>query len=216
MKEAQQFFEENKYVVIRNFLSAEMASIFYEYSKTVTSAVDFKIVSSKEFHNQNWDGGFGDKQVPDTFYRDGDPIMDTLMIMSLNKMEQFTGLTLVPNYTYWRFYQKGNDLKRHVDRGSCEISATLCLGYDVSNIDNNVYPDYDWPMYVCDKSGAELPVHMKPGDLIIYRGMEVEHWREKFIGLNHTQVFLHYNDTCGTVNNFLDGRHIIGIPRVLN
>jgi len=45
--------------------------------------------------------------------------------------------------------------------------------------------------------------------------MEVEHWREKFIGLNHTQVFLHYNDTCGTVNNFLDGRHIIGVPAVL-
>jgi hypothetical protein len=128
-------------------------------------------------------------------------------------MEQFTGLSLVPNYTYWRFYQKDNDLKRHTDRGSCEISATLCLGYDVSNVDNTIHPDFNWPMFVADKNGKEIPVHMKPGDLIVYRGIDIEHWRERFIGLNHSQVFIHYNDASGPVRNYLDNRHIIGIPK---
>ena len=213
MTPAQNYFEENNYVVIKEFLTAEMAEIFYQYTKTVTQAVDYKIQVDKPYHNESWDGGFGDAQVPDTFCRYGDPLIDTLMIMSLNKMQEFTGLTLVPNYTYWRLYQKGNELKRHTDRGSCEISATLCLGYDVSNVDSNSYPDFDWPMFVADKTGKEIPVHMKPGDLIVYRGIEIEHWRERFIGLNHSQVFIHYNDVNGPIRNYLDGRHIIGIPK---
>jgi hypothetical protein len=213
MTTAQNYFEENNYVIIKGFLTPEMAEIFYQYTKTVTQAVDYKIQVDKLYHKESWDGGFGDAQVPDTFYRYGDPLIDTLMIMSLNKMQEFTGLTLVPNYTYWRLYQKGNELKRHTDRGSCEISATLCLGYDVSNVDSNIHPDFDWPMFVADKTGKEIPVHMKPGDLIVYRGIEIEHWRERFIGLNHSQVFIHYNDVNGPVRNYLDGRHIIGIPK---
>lgn len=213
MTTAQTYFEENKYVVIKEFLPPEMATIFYQYTKTITQAIDYKIQVDKPHHSEYWDGGFGDAQVPNTFCRYGDPLMDTLMIMSLNKMQEFTGLTLVPNYTYWRFYQKGDDLKRHTDRGSCEISATLCLGYDTSNVDSNIHPDYDWAMFVADKEGKEIPVHMKPGDLIVYRGIDVEHWRERFIGLNHSQIFIHYNDACGPVRNYLDGRHIIGIPK---
>lgn len=213
MKDAQKYFEEHGFVVIRGLLPPETAMLFYEYSKTVTQAVDYKISAAKAIHNDAWDGGFGDAQVPNTFYRYGDPLMDTLMMLSLNKIQECTGLTLVPNYTYWRLYQKGDDLKRHVDRGSCEISSTLCLGYNVNNVDQSVSPDYDWAMYVKDKDGTEIPVHMKPGDCVIYRGMEIEHWREPFIGLNHAQVFIHYNDVNGPVKNFLDGRHIVGIPK---
>ena len=33
-----------------------------------------------------------------------------------------TGLKLYPAYTYARIYKKGDELKRHKDRFSCEIS----------------------------------------------------------------------------------------------
>lgn len=213
MTDSQKFFEENKFVVIRNLIPEETALLFYEYTKTVVQAVDYKKTKSPQVYNEYWDGGFGDKQVPDTFFRYGDPLMDTLMMLTLGNIQNQTGLELVPNYTYWRFYQKGDELFRHCDRGSCEISATLCLGYNVDNVDQSVNPNYDWPMYVADKNGNEIPVHMKPGDCVIYRGIEVEHWRDKFIGLNHSQVFIHYNDVNGTVKNYLDGRPIIGIPQ---
>jgi hypothetical protein len=213
MNESQKFFEENKFVVIRNLISADMALLFYEYTKTVIQSVDCKIAVSPKY-DQYWDGGFGDAQVPDTFYRYGDPLIDTLMMLTLNKIQEYTGLQLVPNYTYWRFYQKGDDLKPHTDRGSCEISSTLCLGYNISNVDQSINPDYDWPMFVKDQKGNNIPVHMKPGDCIIYRGIEVEHWRDKFIGLNHSQAFIHYNDVNGPVKNYFDGRHILGIPKL--
>ena len=36
---------------------------------------------------------------------------------------------------------------------------------------------------------------LKPGDMLVYKGMILEHWREAFIGQDCAQVFLHYNNT---------------------
>jgi hypothetical protein len=119
----------------------------------------------------------------------------------------------VCNYSYWRLYQKDSILKRHLDRKSCEISTTLCLGYDISDVDQNVYPDFDWPMFIKDKNNNEIPIHLKPGDMLIYRGCEVEHWREPFIGTNHAQVFLHYNDANGENPIANDNRRCLGVPK---
>ena len=114
-------------------------------------------------------------------------------------MQTLTGKELVPTYSYHRLYTTGTELKKHSDRPSCEISTTLCLGYDVSNVDASKYPDWDWPMFIEEPNGEEIPVHMKPGDMIIYRGCELKHWREPFWGNNHAQVFLHYNEKGGPI-----------------
>ena len=49
--------------------------------------------------------------------------METLMMKVLPKMEKETGLKLLPTYSYARTYKKGDILKRHKDRPSCEIST---------------------------------------------------------------------------------------------
>lgn len=213
MIDSKEYFEQNNFLVIDGLLPTNIANLFYEYSKTVVASVDHKIKYAKEYHNAMWDGGFDDGQVANTFFRYGDPLMDTLMMVVLDKVQQHTGLTLSPNYSYWRFYQKDDELKRHLDRGSCEISATICLGYDTSNVCQDKYPDYNWPMYIKHHTGEEIPIHLKAGDCIIYRGMDVEHWRDRFLGLNHTQVFIHYNDVNGPIDSFLDGRELIGVPK---
>ena len=87
------------------------------------------------------------------------------------------------------------------------------MGYNVSNIDTNKYQDYKWPMWVQDKQGKEVPVSLEPGDMIIYRGCDVYHWREPYLGLNHAQVFLHYNDLAGPYRKQYDGRPILAIPK---
>ena len=56
---------------------------------------------------------------------------------------------------------------------------------------------------------------MNPGDMIIYRGCELDQWREPFPGLNHAQVFLHYNEKDGEFNNINDGRPMLGLPKDL-
>jgi len=49
---------------------------------------------------------------------------------------------------------------------------------------------------------------------LVYRGNELEHWREKFKGNQCTQVFLHYNNTKtkGAKENVFDTRPHLGLP----
>jgi hypothetical protein len=215
-KEMQEFFRTKKYLVIRNFLDSNMNGLIYQYCLAKVQQIDFKTTYSAENYHPDWDGNFNDSQAPGCYSSYADILMETILAASRPAIEKYIGLELLPNYSYWRLYQKGIDLKRHRDRHSCEISITLCLGYNTSNLDPKEYPDYDWPMWVeTDEFPGQdgAPVHLKPGDMIIYRGCEVDHWREPFLGLNHAQVFLHYNDKNGPLANMLDGRPIIGVPK---
>ena len=120
-------------------------------------------------------------------------------------MSKETELELIPTYSYARIYKKGDVLKRHKDRYSCEVSMTMNLGGD------------SWPIYLepsgeTDKEGVKID--LEPGDALIYRGCEVEHWREAFEGENCGQVFLHYNDASGenAEENRYDTRPFLGLP----
>jgi len=56
-----------------------------------------------------------------------------------------------------------------------------------------------------------LPISLSPGDALIYRGCDIEHWREEFVGLNNAQVFFHWNEKDGEFNKLYDDRPLMGI-----
>ena len=49
----------------------------------------------------------------------GDPVMETLMDLSNPVIESNVGKKLFPTYSYFRIYDKGDDLKTHTDREAC-------------------------------------------------------------------------------------------------
>ena len=53
------------------------------------------------------------------------------------------------------------------------------------------------------------------GDMLVYSGCELEHWREPFQGNVCGQVFLHYNHVNGPFanKNKFDGRPMLGLPK---
>jgi hypothetical protein len=57
-------------------------------------------------------------------------------------------------------------------------------------------------------------MNLKQGDMLVYKGCELEHWREKFKGDECIQVFLHYNNsrTPGSKKNMFDQRPHLGLP----
>ena len=95
-------------------------------------------------------------------------------------MEEATGEKLIEMYSYSRLYKNGDILKKHTDRFACEISTTLNLGGDM------------WPIFL-KKDDRTLQVNLDKGDMLVYKGCELEHWRNSFEGQNCGQVFLHYN-----------------------
>lgn len=130
-----------------------------------------------------------DPQVPDTPYCYGDEKMEELheKIM-LPLVEKETDLELYPTYNYFRVYKNGDVLLPHSDRPSCEISVTMCLGYDSKN---------RWAICIKDYKDNIHKIKQNPGDALIYRGCDLLHWRGVFIGNNHVQIFLHYVDKNG-------------------
>ena len=200
-------FKEKKYTIIRQAISTELAAFVANYFSMQKQVYDTcrnaRYISPYEniighYEHQN-------EQIPNTYSQYSNMAMETLLLKCQHKMEEATGLKLYPAYTYARIYKKGDELKRHKDRFSCEISTTMNLGGD------------DWPIYL-EPSGEVgkkgIKVDLKPGDMLVYSGCELEHWRNKFRGKECIQAFLHYNNrkTPGAKDNMFDKRPHLGLP----
>ena len=212
-------FKKNKYQVIRKAISPEIADFCYKYLQLSAEADNWMLLNGSTHAKNPLVGNFNDSQVPNSYAKYGDRVMETLLVKTINVMQKKTGLRLVPTYSYTRLYRTGNILRRHKDRPSCEISTTLCLGGDHWPI----YLDPTGGDYVIDedknihKPGAPkgIEVNLKPGDMLIYSGCELEHWREPFQGKLCGQVFLHYNHADGPFakSNLYDKRPMLGIVK---
>ena len=156
MNEYTKTFQKQGYVVVKNFISKEMGKHLFEYLKLYEYA---QILQNNEKTFEK------DEQVPGSFAMGhGNLVFDSLLKTMKPKMEYCTGLDLFPTYTYTRLYKPGNELKIHKDRPSCEISITLKLS------DTGWY---NWPIWMVDS-----PYDLNDGDGVIYRGCDLEHWRE--------------------------------------
>tara|TARA_R100001244_G_scaffold108582_1_gene80342 strand:- start:2193 stop:2870 length:678 start_codon:yes stop_codon:yes gene_type:complete len=211
-------FKKNKYQILKKVISPELSSFISNYfllkRKVARTFFDSTYISqfSTEF------GVWNDKQVPETYSHYSDIAMETLLQQVKPVMEKHTGIKLSETYSYARIYKKGDILKRHKDRYSCEISTTLNLGGD------------PWPIYLSPQENVGIPddkkgitmssntkgikVDLKPGDMLIYKGVELEHWRKPFTGKDCVQVFLHYNSFSKEgKKNLYDGRPHLGLPK---
>ena len=190
----------NKYQVIKNAISYELANFIFNYFLLKRDATAYMYKNNITYDNGMF-GTWADQQVPNTYSHYADPVMETLLMKVLPVMKEETGLELVPTYSYARLYKKGDILKRHKDRPSCEISTTLNLGGD------------PWSIFM---EGVEVLLNI--GDMLVYSGCELEHWREPFQGDVCGQVFLHYNHVNGPFanKNKFDGRPMLGLPPIKN
>ena len=210
-------FKKDKFTVIEKAIDPKIATFVYNYflmkKQVAKTLYDSRYISPFETMFGVWN----DEQVPNTYSHYSDIAMETLLLAVQPIMEKQTGLKLIPTYSYARIYKKGDILHRHKDRFSCEISTTLNLGGD------------PWPIYIepntkmgglvegkgyVSNNTKGIKVNLKPGDMLVYRGNLLEHWREEFNGEDCAQVFLHYNnvETKGSKENIYDRRLHLGLP----
>jgi len=146
-----------------------------------------------------------DPQCPLSLSVYGDPELDAILARLAEPLSHQLGIKLLPTYTYARIYAPGEILKRHIDRAACEISGTLTLGYD---------PESEiWPIYFSadPKDVAGTAVNIDVGDMVMYRGNELTHWRPAYIGRWQVQLFFHFVDANGPHKNWAnDGRKALG------
>jgi hypothetical protein len=214
-------FQQHKYLIVRNAISFELANFAFNYFLMKRDATEWM---HKNNYVSEFTPGFGtwkDKQIPNTFSCYGDMFMETLMMKVLPVMKKHTNLDVVPTYSYTRAYKKGDILHRHKDRPSCEISTTLHLGGNPWTIyidptgSNNILSGRETTTVVKPNAPKGVPVDFNVGDMLIYSGCELEHWREPFEGSVCVQTFLHYNNANGQYahTNRFDKRPMLGIPK---
>ena len=165
-------FQENGHLIVKNFLDPRLCDFLSQY---------FWLLKINGLITR-------DDQVPDSDVLYGDCAFETLMASSQGPLCDLLRVKLFPTYSYGRMYFTGNELKPHLDRPSCEVSVTVCLGGE---------SEKSWPIYIEKAAGEGIACHLGIGDALVYKGCERKHWREPFEGVWQAQVFMHYVDADG-------------------
>jgi len=195
-------------IFIKEFLPPQILSLAYSYTV-------IKSVNEKTFDI--------DLQTGSLIGENNDYLMETLLDMSTSVVEANVNKKLWPTYSYWRIYDKGDDLKIHKDRPSCEYTVALCLGADPDNKPYDLFlgeedetsdykyydSDGEWTRYRIDHKFSMLP-----NNALIFKGTEKIHWREYCQHDHFITVFLHYVDKNGDYAEYkFDKRSMLGEPK---
>ncbi len=169
-------FQNNGHFSISNFFQSETLELLTNYY--------WYKLHTKNLHNNNSEfNHFGEGTSPYHRWIYGDLFNDLLLNYIKPVFNKITDKTLAPTYTMLRFYETGDSLKTHLDRPSCQYSATICIG---SNIPVSDF----WHLYI-----DETPISTPINKIIFYRGTELQHYRKKlpFDGWV-MQLLLHFVD----------------------
>lgn len=189
-------FQVDGYEIVDAVISNESAKLL---------STEFDILRDNIFASNNIDlnsvGFCNDPQVKKSFSWYGAYCFESLLLYAKPTMEKITGKKLYPTYSYARIYYNGATMESHVDRPSCQYSATLTVDVDSE----------PWEIWMENLKGESFPIKIPVGSMLVYRGDLLNHWRNEYKGTKQTQAFLHYVDADGEyANNIYDGRKMLG------
>jgi hypothetical protein len=152
---------------IPGILGPDLCRVACDYARLKTETGDMQL---------------GDPQILHSYAAYGDPLMDVILASLQPRIESVTGHTLLPTHSYVRVHGSGASLARHRDRESCEVSVTITLGTEAAE---------PWPFWV-EAGGKVHQILLTAGDGFLYPGLDVDHWRDEFLGVWQVQLTLHY------------------------
>lgn len=96
-----------------------------------------------------------------------------------------------PSYCYLSKYEPGAVLEKHVDRPQCRWNASVQFART----------DKIWPIYV-ERNGESIEILADLGEVVIYQGSELPHWRDALPMGTATICFFHFvaQDFQGTLD----------------
>jgi hypothetical protein len=208
-------FQTKGYVVLRNFIPKAIIDMTMDSWMTIE-------------HNEEWNDMIFEREEdiihdsPEESLRKSQGCHTFPPAVALHRwlrdnLDTVIDMDLVETYSYSRKYDRGAYLKAHSDRPSCEVSATICLKYKT---DDNT----PWKIWVQgDKNYVKLargdgqdkffeemqnvpqhertgtPVSLEVGDVLLYQGPNIPHWRDYLLGDYSYHMFLHFVNQGGSI-----------------
>lgn len=141
-----------------------------------------------------------DAIVPEGADEEYSPVAGELMLRHYRpKIEALIDRELLECFAYWRIYDHGTQLLRHVDRKAVEIGATVTIKAEPEGKCS--------PLFMEDLHGKVHRLDMPPGTGVIYMGTKLPHWREPIAAQEQWQLFLCYVLKGGeNASELFDGR----------
>ena len=205
-------FMQNRFVVYRNFIPKELITFAMDTWKTIEHSPEY---ADAIFDNEREPIPRTPEQSLHTSRGAHTTPMGVAMHRWLyKKLQKEFDLQLWETYSYTRKYVRGGYLRAHSDRPSCEVSATICLDYLTDDnkpwsiwvdnsrnwvdIVNNDYSDDNSERIFEETQGVPIRkrdsvrIDLEVGDLLLYQGPNVIHWRDTLMGEYSYHMFLHY------------------------
>lgn len=185
-------FDKVGYVVAPNLLTDQTRDVLFKYM-TMISPQEYDEVGT-------WGNLYSDF------------ISESILSVIQPSIEEITGLSLLPTYSFIRLYKTGSILPPHTDNPPCEVGCSMTIGYEADKL---------WPLLFHSEkqedgyydSDSIESVLLDRGESVVYKGTEVSHSRECFDGVKWAQMFLHWVDANGSYTEYkYDGRRSLGLP----
>ena len=167
-------FQNNGYAHIRELVAPEIARAFVARLKEATGGRPIPLSKPQPFPAVLKHPAF---DVPSDSFRP----METFLWGLTPIMSQLVGRDLLPSYTYFRIYLKGDICRVHSDRPSSEFGLSLTMEYSDDQIwdlqlgkerIDSLYPLSD-DFGTMDYASIEMGV----GDAVLYQGSHYAHGR---------------------------------------
>ena len=178
------YIDETTPVIIENVYILSAAAVFKKY-------IELNI----------YKGAFvlGDKQA-NRYKAHNESFCRFMHYELLPLVEKIVGITLEPTYTYLSCYKKGTDLPAHTDRPECEYTVSYIIDkpkgvkWDIYlHKEKQTKKNKGRSNYTPDKSEC-LALDCNSNGLMIFKGEDHLHFREKLEADYYNIVLLHYRD----------------------
>jgi len=202
-------FANDHYEIIPSVVSADACKIMakdFELSEQLILNVNRQDPSYRCYSTNSNEFPFADEMVNKSFSWYSPLIFEALSVSVMKDIvEETVGYEVYPTYSYARIYYNGSEMKRHTDRACSEFSVSCCI-----SVDDEVDP---WPIYFERTNGEIIELKQKPGDIVIYKGNVLPHWRLPYHGQKQIQAFMFYVDANGPRAELkYDTRPMLGMP----
>ena len=212
-------FKKNGYLISRSFFDNRTIALAQSYFDLKYRLINFsdenRATKAIIRDTKNW--------VANSFNFYGDTLTESILLNYGQKVSELLNINLSPTYSYTRIYEKDDFLIPHLDRPSCEVSASCpitCSNNAPSKIFISNYKfDRTQDIYrkktvvEIEARGDYTEVELYPGDAFFYNGCERYHWRRPLSDDYLVQFFMHFVETNGINKDlYFDTRPYLGFP----
>ena len=170
VKEKKTYWKEKLDLARVNFKKQSFVSLDNIIDPTLQSSYQQHV---RNLITHNYFGPLDDGQVKRRMGIHNESLTSSIHHRLAKLVSLITGEKLKASYSYLGCYLDGAILERHIDRPQCRYN--LSVVFDMCDEDEN--PVHPWPIYLKNKNKT-IPINLEIGGGLIYRGNELEHWRD--------------------------------------